>query len=525
MPAKGDDRVPDVTVIVAVYNTMPYLTECLESVFEQTIGTARLEVITVDDGSTDGSGEELARWAELYPDTMTVVRQPNSGGPAQPSNRALELATGRYVFFLGADDRLGLEALERLVTAADDLDADIVLGRLVGVGGRRVNQGIYRHGDHDDVTLADSALAWALSNTKLFRRSMLEQHGIRYREDMASCSDQPFTMRAIAAARRIAVRSGYEFYYAIRRDDASNITFRTSPSRFLHDTAIVMDAAADLITDPEARYRVLRRHFTWEVGKLLDKRFLAADRAEQQVVQEGIRKLADTYLTEEVRASLDVQHRVSISVAQRGTLDDTVAVSRHYAEHALSKAVGENGRLYVAYPGFRTPGKDFPDEWFEATKQIFAADHQTEPARVSWGQAPDGRPALLATWRTAAPTTGVAEDRSQVKVQRGPAASDVTTDAEGVVSATFPLDGLVAGERKRRLRTLSVTRTMRGWTVGYDVKAAGLTDAGRRLHRSGARLFLVSVGRDREHHLGVRVLPLTPRTVAQRLSRKIRLGR
>src|SRR5690242_3418678 len=104
---------PDVTVVTAVYNTMPYLTECLTSLVEQTIGLDRLEVVAVDDGSTDDSLKELERFASLYPGTVKVLRQPNSGGPAAPSNKALDAATGRYVFFIGSDDRLAPFALER----------------------------------------------------------------------------------------------------------------------------------------------------------------------------------------------------------------------------------------------------------------------------------------------------------------------------------------------------------------------------------------------------------------------------
>ena len=179
-------RVPDVTVVIAVYNTMPYLTQCLASVLDQSIGADRLELIAVNDGSTDDSPAELNRWAARHPGTIKVLHQENSGGPAGPSNRALDLATGRYVFFLGADDHLGPEALERLVGAADELDADIVLGRLIGAGGRVVNQGIYKPGNRDDIDLVNSALPWALSNTKLFRRSLLEEHGIRYPEELRS---------------------------------------------------------------------------------------------------------------------------------------------------------------------------------------------------------------------------------------------------------------------------------------------------------------------------------------------------
>ena len=123
---------PDVTVVVPVYNTMPYLRRCLSSVLEQTIGLDRMEIIAVDDGSTDHSGRELDRLAGRYPTVLRVIHQPNSGGPAGPCNRALDMATGRYVFFLGADDQLGREALQRMVSAADAFGSDVVVGKVVG---------------------------------------------------------------------------------------------------------------------------------------------------------------------------------------------------------------------------------------------------------------------------------------------------------------------------------------------------------------------------------------------------------
>jgi poly(ribitol-phosphate) beta-N-acetylglucosaminyltransferase len=77
---------PDVSVIIGAYNAMPYITACLESVVGQSIGLHRLEVIAVDDGSTDATGKELDEFADRYPSTVQVVHRENSGGPAGPRN-------------------------------------------------------------------------------------------------------------------------------------------------------------------------------------------------------------------------------------------------------------------------------------------------------------------------------------------------------------------------------------------------------------------------------------------------------
>ncbi|MGW3626178.1 glycosyltransferase family 2 protein, partial [Streptomyces sp. NPDC000880] len=96
----------DVSVIIGAYEAMPYLVRCLASVEAQSIGADRIEIVAVDDGSSDGTGEYLEEFAAGTKVPMRVVRQANSGGPGGPRNVGLSLARGRYVFFLDADDYL-----------------------------------------------------------------------------------------------------------------------------------------------------------------------------------------------------------------------------------------------------------------------------------------------------------------------------------------------------------------------------------------------------------------------------------
>jgi glycosyltransferase involved in cell wall biosynthesis len=508
-----------VTVVVAVYNTMPYLRECLASLVGQTIGLDRLEVIAVDDGSTDTSGAELDSWAERYPDTITVMHQANSGGPAVPSNRALDVATGRYVFFIGADDHLGLEALERLVTTADELDADIVMGRMVGVGGRYVNRAVYRAGNQESISLADSALPWALSNTKLFRRSMLEEHGIRYPEQLRSYSDQPFTLRAVVAARRIAVRGDYDYYFAVRRDDQSNITYRTSVLRFLQDAAVVMDTVADVVTDPASRSQVLHRNFSWEVYKLVSDRYLAAGPEERGQVQEGVRKLAEAYLTEEIRANLDVQRRVPISIAQHGSLDDLNAVVEYYAEHGLGRLVAEGDRYYTELPGFREPEKKFPDSWFEVPARTASAQAQREPGTATWAYDGGGRAVTLRVeW-----SSRLAELRDGAAVAGSVPASRLAaepTDGGLTIRAEFSVAALVAGVGRKSER-LKFRLSAADSLISHDVTATR-PGVGAVRYRRGLRFYTVAVRADDKSRLSVSVTPIGPRRLAGRLVRKLR---
>lgn len=112
-----------VSVIIPVYNTGSYLEECLDSVLNQTLRD--MEVICVDDGSTDDSLEILRRYADRD-SRVKVFRQPNmKQGTAR--NYGLQYANGRYVYFMDSDDTLDLSALEYLYQEAEENGLDVLL--------------------------------------------------------------------------------------------------------------------------------------------------------------------------------------------------------------------------------------------------------------------------------------------------------------------------------------------------------------------------------------------------------------
>lgn len=106
---------PKVSVIIPVYNVENYLKECLESISRQTL--REIEIICVDDGSTDNSVKVLEEYMKGEP-RITHVHQ-NNGGLSQARNTGFSLARGQYVYFIDSDDLLKPEALERLYAKAE----------------------------------------------------------------------------------------------------------------------------------------------------------------------------------------------------------------------------------------------------------------------------------------------------------------------------------------------------------------------------------------------------------------------
>lgn len=116
---------PDVSIIVPVYNVSRFLPECIKSVLTQSF--ADWELILVNDGSTDGSGEVCDTFAAAD-SRIKVIHKPNSG-VSDTRNRALDMATGKYILFLDADDFWCSDTfLEKMVKLAENDKLDIVRG-------------------------------------------------------------------------------------------------------------------------------------------------------------------------------------------------------------------------------------------------------------------------------------------------------------------------------------------------------------------------------------------------------------
>jgi glycosyltransferase involved in cell wall biosynthesis len=220
-PSTTEERTDsvDVSVVVPVYNAMPYLHEFLESLAGQDLADDAYEVVAVNDGSTDGSAAELDAFAERHPN-VRVYHQENSGWPGRPRNRGLDLARGRYVFFADADDRLGTEALRRLVAFADEHNSDVVVPKMVGLNGRMA---WWPHPEQAPDADLEKVLQ-TLTPQKLIRRSLLVDRDLRFPEEKIRLEDGMMLTRTYYTASRVSALGDYDYYYIRTRDDGGNIS-------------------------------------------------------------------------------------------------------------------------------------------------------------------------------------------------------------------------------------------------------------------------------------------------------------
>ena len=260
--APGDIAAPDVSVVVIVYNDAARLPAAVDSVLRQTL--RNLEVIIVDDCSTDATPKVAARLAE-HPKVSYVRLERNSGGCSMPRNVGIDQARGTYVMFLDSDDTLDMHACLNMVEAAEEHDADLVSGVCVRVHHNR--SGLTENVPWwpemyaerrvlDGLSQMPDLLRDTLSTNKCYRRSFLDANGLRFPVGY-HYEDLLFSAKAYLAAGRIVLIPETVYHWNVivraaqksisnRRDEISNVRDRIAIHRMIDEAlAAWLDAGGD----------------------------------------------------------------------------------------------------------------------------------------------------------------------------------------------------------------------------------------------------------------------------------------
>ena len=202
---------PAVSIIIPVYNTEKYLRECLDSVLAQTM--TEIEVLCVDDGSTDSSLEILHEYAEQDARVNVFTQDHRFAGAAR--NLGIKHAVGKYLLFLDSDDIFDPQLAAKSFARAEETAADIcVFGGeyYFEDSGERVPMpnlcrtdlcpaAVFSAKEHaEDIFSISSPCPW----NKLFRREFIVNEGIEF-QTVRSCNDLAFVLTAFACAGRIAL--------------------------------------------------------------------------------------------------------------------------------------------------------------------------------------------------------------------------------------------------------------------------------------------------------------------------------
>lgn len=213
----------DISIIIPVYNAEKFLPRCLDSVLAEK--TVSLELILVNDGSSDASGAICARYAAN--DSRVVYMEQENCGTVAARNRGMDVAQGTHLLFIDADDYVspgyvGLLYKEALATSADIVFCHTCRER----GGEIIEHTSYAEEMRTSLSERLALLKevyypgpWA----KVFRRDLLENNGIRFLSEQGFfgfAEDMLFALHSVHAAEKIAFCPTATYFYSLGNENS-----------------------------------------------------------------------------------------------------------------------------------------------------------------------------------------------------------------------------------------------------------------------------------------------------------------
>lgn len=206
-----------VSVIVPVYNCKDYLPKCIESILNQTY--PQIQLVLVDDGSGDGSGEICDTFA-AKDRRIQVIHQKNQGVSAA-RNAGLDAAAGNWVLFVDSDDYVEQDYCRRMLDASLQCDADVVIARPFS----RSQPDVQRYETAQIEQLKQTCLAYDETKFdynidgpwgKLFRHSLIEAHNIRFPETLARSEDAYYCATVYEHAANVCCLNWFGYVHVER---------------------------------------------------------------------------------------------------------------------------------------------------------------------------------------------------------------------------------------------------------------------------------------------------------------------
>lgn len=209
---------PIVSILIPVYNVEDYLEKCMDSVISQTMN--KIEIICVNDGSTDGSREILEKYKKK--DKRIIIVDKENGGLPSARNAGLEIARGEYIGFVDSDDYINKDMYEKMYNAAKKNDSDVVIcGANIYPEEPHASQWLYdclspksRYYDSfdPDILFKEQDLSPFLWRTLVSRR-LIEKKNFRLDEDVHLGEDKVFQNKIYPYANSITVISDKLYNY------------------------------------------------------------------------------------------------------------------------------------------------------------------------------------------------------------------------------------------------------------------------------------------------------------------------
>lgn len=234
----------ELSIVIPAYNSEPYLEDLINSIEKQRC--YNYEVVIVNDGSTDGTWNKLNELCGN--DNKYILHNQENGGVSAARNSGLKLARGKYIFFCDSDDIIPKDAIPNILNAANEKDADLVVGRvkMQRTIESSTTASTIRLSKQDEISKLDKDWVWTLRVTnKLYKKEVLDKINLRFDESLHIFEDAIFLIEFIRECNIICGCNNVVHYYNKRP--------------FWEATSITQDISEEKMRNFNSGFRMLEK--------------------------------------------------------------------------------------------------------------------------------------------------------------------------------------------------------------------------------------------------------------------------
>ncbi len=276
-----------ISVILPIYNVEKYLKECVESIINQTIGFENIELIMVDDCSTDNSYNIAQEYAKKYKNCISIKNDERSGAAGKPRNEGIKIATGKYLMFSDPDDFFALDAFEKMYNKIEEKKADFIIANwnYADEDGTPWEKPVFDPNKFKEFKLSvhDYGDSFYIMNSsmcnKIFNRDFIISHDIKCLEYVPG-EDTYFSMNAFLNAENVYYTTDIIYYYRQRNQaDTMSVSYNCSYN-FFKGMNFAYKKLYELFTEKNELnfYRfVYARNMTYLLYRFIDSTLLTDD--------------------------------------------------------------------------------------------------------------------------------------------------------------------------------------------------------------------------------------------------------
>lgn len=231
-----------ISIIIPVYNTSQYLSQCIDSILKQTY--PNIEIILINDESTDESLEICQKYAEMN-QQISLINKINTG-VSDTRNIGIKNSTGKYIWFIDSDDWIEENSVEIIMNNINDKDILIF-----GMNKEYKNKTIKVKPKKEEINsvecekkiIEDNEIGGYVGN-KVFNKKIINEYNLKFNKKITMCEDLEFCMNFVERAKKIKVIDNSLYNYRMRKSSMSN---KENNQKKIEDMLFVYKRAYDFL--------------------------------------------------------------------------------------------------------------------------------------------------------------------------------------------------------------------------------------------------------------------------------------